>query len=170
MNEWMNGIWVRALPVPIHLVLKTDPLWPMIYYYVKGALFLYQSSKWPLYLVSWYPQVPQRRNLEMCMSETKASKLHKMCTEVSSSITATVSLRVFLLFSAESGYNSVHNLANIHFWILLPHSFQSCYRQLQNLVAFQFRILLLFNFMNCNVLSLILKSLVSMFSISTRED
>jgi hypothetical protein len=36
----MNGIWVRALLGPMHLGLKTGPLCPIIYYYVKGALFL----------------------------------------------------------------------------------------------------------------------------------
>jgi hypothetical protein len=32
LNEWMNGILVRALLGPIHLGLKTGPLCPMIYY------------------------------------------------------------------------------------------------------------------------------------------
>jgi len=47
----MNGNWVQALPAPMHLGLRTGPLCPMIYQ-IKGALFLHQSSRWPLYLVS----------------------------------------------------------------------------------------------------------------------
>jgi hypothetical protein len=59
---WLNGIWVWALSGPMHLNLKTGPLCPTVYYYVKVTLFLYQSSRWPLYLLSWYPQGPKRRN------------------------------------------------------------------------------------------------------------
>jgi len=50
--EWTNGIWVRALPVPMHLGLKTGPLYPMVYYKVIGTLFLYLSFRWTLYLGS----------------------------------------------------------------------------------------------------------------------
>jgi hypothetical protein len=31
-NECMNGNWVRALPGPMHLGLRTGPSYPMIYW------------------------------------------------------------------------------------------------------------------------------------------
>jgi hypothetical protein len=87
MNEWMNGIWVWALPGPMHLGLRTGPLCPMIYYWVKGALFLYQNSSWPpifSFLISSGSKKKEPRYV--CLSEAKASHAHKMWTEVSSSV------------------------------------------------------------------------------------
>ena len=60
-----NSTWVRALLGLMHLGLKSDPLCPMIRCYIKGALFLYQSSRWPLYLGPQYPQGPKRQNPDM---------------------------------------------------------------------------------------------------------
>jgi hypothetical protein len=45
-----NSTWVQALLGLMNLGLKTGPLCLMICHLVKGALFLYQSSRWPLYL------------------------------------------------------------------------------------------------------------------------
>ena len=47
--DWISG-WVWALAVPMHLGLKTSPLCPIIWYWVKEALLFYVSSIWPPYL------------------------------------------------------------------------------------------------------------------------
>lgn len=46
-NERMNSIWVRALPGPMHLGLKTGPLCPPFCVKLKEP-----CARWPLYLVS----------------------------------------------------------------------------------------------------------------------
>jgi hypothetical protein len=68
----------------MHLGLKMGPLCPIIWYQVKGALFLYWSSRWPqtsTLNIFWV----QEKGAQICLSEAKAVHSHKMWAEASSS-------------------------------------------------------------------------------------
>jgi len=56
-----NNNWVRALPGPMHLDLKTGPLCPIFYIKLKGALFLHQNSLWPPIPNSQLPLDPKEK-------------------------------------------------------------------------------------------------------------
>jgi len=58
--EWNNN-WLRAVPGPMHLGFKTDPLCPIFCIKLKGALFLQQSSRCPPpFLIPNYLPPPQK--------------------------------------------------------------------------------------------------------------
>ena len=60
----LNGIWVRALPGPMHLGLKTGPLCPVFCTKLDET-----CSFGPQYLISWYILRVQKEGTQMCMSE-----------------------------------------------------------------------------------------------------
>jgi hypothetical protein len=81
----LNGIWVRALPGPMHLGIKTGPLCPM--FCTKRSPFplaKFQMAPIVSFLISSGSKKKEPRYV--CMSEAKASHSHKMWTEVSSSV------------------------------------------------------------------------------------
>jgi hypothetical protein len=93
----MNRIWIQALSGLVHLGLKTDPLCPTIYHYVKAALFLYQRSRWPLYLSFLVFSGSKKKEPRCaCLSEAKASHSHKMWTEVPPSVPHSLQVRLSL--------------------------------------------------------------------------
>jgi hypothetical protein len=68
--EVYNSVWVRALVGLMHLGHKIGSLCPTLWYYVKGALFLYKSSIWPLYLHSQHSQGPKNMTTDMHVKKT----------------------------------------------------------------------------------------------------
>jgi hypothetical protein len=64
----LNHIWVRALPGPLHLGLKTGPLCPMFYNKLMEPCFF---SKVPNGLCTLFPNIlwVQKEGTQMCMSE-----------------------------------------------------------------------------------------------------
>jgi len=82
----MNGVWIRVLPGPVHLSLKTGPLCPMFYTKLEEPCSL---SKVPDGLCSCFLMSSRSKKNEptyVCRSETKSSHLHRMTNEVSSSV------------------------------------------------------------------------------------
>jgi hypothetical protein len=57
LTEWLR---VRGLAAPMHLGLYWQDLCAPLHF--KGALSLYQSSRWPQDLYSWCPLAPRRRS------------------------------------------------------------------------------------------------------------
>jgi len=77
----LNGIWVRKLPGPMHLGLRTGPLCPM---FCTKLEELCSFSKVPDGL--WCPQGPKRRNPDGFVSVKTIPHTRKTWTEVSSSV------------------------------------------------------------------------------------
>jgi len=68
-----NGIWVRALPGPMHLGHKTGPLCPLFCTKLKKPLFCQPSSRWPP-IILWepcysakFPDDPQTYTLDVLL-------------------------------------------------------------------------------------------------------
>ena len=78
----MNGIWVRALPGPMHLGLSTVSLCTS--YRTPVPLANFQMAPIFSFLIS-SGSIKKERRYE-CLSEAKASHAHKTWTEVSSSV------------------------------------------------------------------------------------
>jgi len=68
----------------MHLGLKRGPLCPVPWYYVKGALLLYQSFTILRFVTSSGSKKKEPRYA--CLSEAKASHSHRTWTEVFSSV------------------------------------------------------------------------------------
>jgi hypothetical protein len=47
MNEWMNGIWIRAPTGPMHLGLKTGPLCPIFWTGLYEPRFFTEEPEGP---------------------------------------------------------------------------------------------------------------------------
>jgi hypothetical protein len=74
MNEWMNGIWVRALPSPMHLGLKTGPLCALLWTKLQEPCSFTKAPDGP------YTQFPnilqgQKEGIQVCMPECLAQNV-----------------------------------------------------------------------------------------------
>jgi len=73
----MNGIWVRALPGPMHLGLRTGSLCPMFCTKLEEPR---SFSKVPDGPYISFPDIlrVQKEGTQRCMSEAKTSHSHQM--------------------------------------------------------------------------------------------
>ena len=78
----LNGTWVRDLPGPMHLGLRTGPLCPMFCTKLEEPVPLpkFQMASLLSFLIYSGPKKKEPRCA--CLSEAKASHSHKMWTDV----------------------------------------------------------------------------------------
>ena len=93
----LNGIWVRDLPGPMNLGLRTGPLCPIFHTKLEGPCSFSKVPDGSPYLVSWYPQGPKRRNLDMYVWVKPRPHTHKIWTEVSSSVPHFLQVELLLI-------------------------------------------------------------------------
>jgi len=81
-----SSIWVRALPGPMHLGLKTGPLCLMSCTKLQELCSFTNFQMAPTTSILMSSSSKKKEPRYLCLSEAKASHSPKICTEVSSSV------------------------------------------------------------------------------------